>query len=172
LINLLERARSQTDKIEYNPLKINIFGLSEETITLFQAKATEKEIQLINQVQSNQFVVADLNMFKTILRNLVSNALKFTDRGGTVEISNYIQNDSLIISVRDTGIGMQSDVLEKIFNLDSHYTTKGTDEESGTGLGLILCKEFVEKHGGTIWAESKPGFGSIFSFSLPLNHIP
>ncbi|HRW62022.1 MAG TPA: tetratricopeptide repeat-containing sensor histidine kinase [Bacteroidales bacterium] len=172
LINLLEWARSQTGKIEYNPLKINIFGLSEETITLFQAKATEKEIQLINQVQSNQFVVADLNMFKTILRNLVSNALKFTDRGGTVEISNYIQNDSLIISVRDTGIGMQSDVLEKIFNLDSHYTTKGTDEESGTGLGLILCKEFVEKHGGTIWAESKPGFGSIFSFSLPLNHIP
>jgi len=172
LINLLEWARSQTGKIEFTPSNLNINALTEETITLFQAKATEKEIHLINKVESDQWVQADLNMIKTILRNIVSNALKFTGRGGTVEISNYSINNSVVLSIRDTGIGIQKDAIDKIFNLDSHYTTKGTDDESGTGLGLILCKEFIERHGGSIWVESKPGFGSIFSFSLPINKNP
>ncbi|MCK5171115.1 MAG: ATP-binding protein [Bacteroidales bacterium] len=109
-------------------------------------------------------------MLKTIFRNLVSNALKFTDRGGAIEISENDEEGLKEISIRDTGIGIDPKDIKKLFKLDESFTTEGTEDEIGTGLGLILCKEFVEKHSGKISVESKVGFGSKFVFTLPLNN--
>jgi len=108
-------------------------------------------------------------MIKTILRNLISNAIKFTHRNGKVEVLVIAENQHVNISVADTGIGMTDDTIAKIFRIDSDLSTPGTDNERGTGLGLFLCKEFVEKHGGKIWAESEEGKGSIFIFLIPLD---
>ncbi len=109
-------------------------------------------------------------MLKTVFRNLVSNALKFTDRGGAIEISEKTLEGYKEISIRDTGIGIEPKDIKKLFKLDEHLTKEGTEEELGTGLGLILCKEFVEKHSGKISVESKVGFGSKFIFTLPLSN--
>lgn len=169
LVNLLEWSRSQMGTIQFNPSKINLYGLVEETYSLYSSKANQKEITLTNHTNENSEIYADQNMLKTILRNFVSNALKFTDRGGAIEIAEKDIDGFKEISVRDTGIGIDANDIKKLFRLDENYTTLGTEEESGTGLGLILCKEFVEKHGGKIWIESKIGFGSKFNFTLPLN---
>jgi PAS domain S-box-containing protein len=169
LINLLEWSRSQRGSIKFNPEKQDLNILTKETFSLFSSKASQKEISLVNNIGSNSFVFADKNMLKTIFRNLVSNALKFTDRGGAIEITEKIIDGFLEISIRDTGIGIEPENVKKLFKLGENYTTSGTEEESGTGLGLILCEEFVTKHGGEIWIESKLGFGSKFIFTLPIN---
>jgi signal transduction histidine kinase len=106
-------------------------------------------------------------MVKTVLRNLISNSIKFTNIGGEIYINAEKQSGKVIISVRDNGIGISPENLDKLFDISQVLTTKGTLAETGTGLGLLLCREFVENHGGTIWAESVPGEGSIFRFSLP-----
>jgi signal transduction histidine kinase len=106
-------------------------------------------------------------MIKTILRNLISNAIKFTCRNGKVEVSSVLENNIAEISVADTGIGMDEDTFAKLFRIDANLSTRGTENEKGTGLGLFLCKEFVERHGGRIWAESKKGRGSVFRFVIP-----
>jgi signal transduction histidine kinase len=108
-------------------------------------------------------------MIATILRNLVSNAVKFTNLGGTIVISAEQASDGPVITVADSGIGITPQALEKLFRIDQNISTKGTQNEMGTGLGLILCKEFIEKHNGRIWAESEFGNGSKFSFTLPIN---
>jgi signal transduction histidine kinase len=113
-------------------------------------------------------IKADINMFRTILRNLITNAIKFTHRGGKVIVNAVIYKNILEVSVSDNGIGMSSDKMEKLFRIDANLTSRGTDDEKGTGLGLFLCKEFVEKHGGKIWAESEEGKGSTFKFIIPL----
>ena len=105
-------------------------------------------------------------MLKTILRNLVSNAIKFTNNGGTINIKARTNNSNVTISVSDNGIGIPPENLTKLFDISEVLTTKGTAEETGTGLGLLLCKEFVEKHGGKIWVESEVGKGSDFKFTL------
>lgn len=170
LINLLEWARSQKGAIEFASTTLNLFKLGEETFRLYQTRANQKEITLNNHIANDFEVFADINMIKTILRNLVSNALKFTDRGGVIEIhsenfENYVQ-----ITIRDTGIGIEPKAANNLFKIDEYISTEGTENETGTGLGLILCKEFVDKHNGNIWVESKLGFGSKFNFTLPKNN--
>lgn len=108
-------------------------------------------------------------MLKTILRNLVSNALKYTSANGTVEIKTVSLADGIEITVKDTGTGIKKEDIEKIFKVGSNYSRRGTENEIGTGLGLLLCKEFVVKHGGKIWVESEEGKGSEFKFILPLS---
>ena len=113
-------------------------------------------------------VSADVDMFKAVLRKLVSNAIKFTNFGGTISITASQTDSNIIISVSDNGIGIAPNNLMKLFEMTEVSITKGTAEETGTGLGLLLCKEFVEKHGGKIWVESEEGKGSDFRFSLPI----
>jgi PAS domain S-box-containing protein len=168
LINLLEWSKSQKGNIEFNPNELDLNKLIEETFLLFNTKANQKEIALTNTVEANTIISADINMLKTILRNLVSNALKFTDRGGAIEVCSQTTNMHIEITVRDTGIGIFPEAVNNLFKLDKYISTEGTENETGTGLGLILCKEFVEKHSGKIWVESKVGFGTKFVFTLPI----
>jgi signal transduction histidine kinase len=134
------------------------------------ATAEEKNIELIREVERDTYVYADNNMLNTIMRNLVSNALKFTDQSGKIIISaKDFEDDRLLVSVTDTGIGMSDEAKDKIFRIDSKYSTPGTNNEQGTGLGLILCKELVEKNNGEIFVESEKGKGTTFSFTLPKN---
>jgi signal transduction histidine kinase len=116
--------------------------------------------------------MADKNMVKTILRNLISNAIKFTNKNGSVNAGASVTVNNVEISVCDSGIGMTEETMAKLFRLDANLSTHGTENEKGTGLGLILCREFVEKHGGKIWVESEPGKGSTFKFIIPFNNIP
>lgn len=168
LVNLLEWARSQMGKIKFNPEHQNLYALTEETFSLYNTKSVQKEIALNNNLSEDSYAVADKNMLKTIFRNIISNALKFTDRGGAIEISEEIVDAYTQITIKDTGVGIAPDDIKKLFKLDESHSTEGTEEEIGTGLGLILCKEFVENHGGKIWVESKVGKGSSFIFTLPL----
>ena len=140
-----------------------------DVVALYQVNAARKKISLVNVIENNYSINADKFMVDTVLRNLVSNAIKFTLQGGEIRIkSELITSESMLqISVEDTGVGMKEDVIKKLFKIDKHITTKGTDKEKGTGLGLILCKEFVEKHGGKIWVESVVSEGSKFNFTLP-----
>ena len=170
LINLLEWSRSQMGSIKFKPEIQNICAVVEETFSLYNSKAVQKEILLTNKINKNSEAIADKNMLKTIFRNLISNALKFTDRGGAIEIMEKDIEGFKEISIRDTGIGIDPKDIKKLFKLDESFTTEGTEDEMGTGLGLILCKEFVEKHGSKIWVESKVGFGSKFIFTLPLSN--
>ena len=168
LVNLLEWSRSQMGSIKFNPERYNLYALVKETFSLYSAKANEKEILLTNNLNENSDIFADKNMLKTIFRNLVANALKFTERGGVIEISEKDSKDSKEIIIRDTGVGINPEDINKLFRLDVNYTSEGTEDEGGTGLGLLLCKEFINKHGGKIHVESKVGFGSKFIFTLPL----
>ncbi|MEI7501616.1 MAG: ATP-binding protein, partial [Bacteroidota bacterium] len=109
-------------------------------------------------------------MVESLIRNLISNAVKFTPKGGRITVSaNKIEGNFIEIAVRDTGIGMKKELMSKLFKLDEHTGRKGTEGESSSGLGLIICKDFVEKHGGKIWAESEEGKGSTFYFTIPIN---
>ena len=168
LENLLDWSRSQTGLLKYNPEKLNLSKLIDENISNVQLFASNKDIALIHQKNDYIYLVSDKCMINTILRNLLSNAIKFTDRGGKVVISTENNKDEVIISVKDTGIGISRENIEKLFRLDSKYSLPGTENEQGTGLGLKLSKEFVEKEGGRIWVESIVNQGSVFNFSIPL----
>jgi signal transduction histidine kinase len=170
LENLLDWANSQTGKILFNPMPLNLNELLDEEFTTLNDMAKGKNIQLKSSITDNLTIVADKNMIKTILRNLISNGIKFTRKNGKVEVKTLVKNNHLEIAVSDTGIGLTGETMEKLFRIDADLSTRGTDNEKGTGLGLFLCKEFVEKHGGKIWAESIPGNGSTFKFILPLNN--
>jgi signal transduction histidine kinase len=115
-------------------------------------------------------IYADRNMIKTILRNLISNSIKFTHRNGRVEIKAFIAGSFTQIEVTDNGIGMPKEIIEKLFRIDANIVAYGTENEKGTGLGLFICKDFTERHGGKIWAESEEGNGSSFKFILPLKN--
>jgi signal transduction histidine kinase/ligand-binding sensor domain-containing protein len=167
LENLLEWANSQRGKITFNPLSIRISELVDEEFNLVNDMAVEKNIELKSSFPAELTVFADKEMFKTVLRNLLSNAIKFTHRNGKVELQASAVKGGVEISVSDTGIGMSKEILIKLFRIDANLTTRGTEDEKGTGLGLFLCKEFVSKHCGKIWAESEPGRGSIFRVFLP-----
>jgi signal transduction histidine kinase len=130
--------------------------------------ATVKNIELKCSLPDNLTIIADKNMIKTILRNLISNAIKFTNKNGKVEVKAMICNKNVEISVSDNGTGMTKDTMAKLFRIDANLSTRGTENEKGTGLGLFLCKEFIEKHGGKIWVESELDKGSCFKFILPL----
>lgn len=167
LENLLTWSRLQRNIIEHFPENIPLDDIARHNILLFQSGAHQKQITLRNLVQKDMTVYADYHMTDTIIRNLISNALKFTDAGGTIELSVKDNEQSMEIAVSDTGVGMNKEDISKLFRIDVRHSNVGTAGEKGTGLGLILCKELVEKNGGTIRVESEMGKGSTFRFTLP-----
>ncbi|PIE36508.1 hybrid sensor histidine kinase/response regulator [candidate division KSB3 bacterium] len=166
LENLLAWSRIQSGMIDYRPWHMRLYEVIHENIDLFHLNAEQKQISFENDVSQKTMVYADKDMIDTIVRNLISNALKFTHFGGTIRISAREEGQYIEIAVSDTGIGMSEDEVAKLFRIDVKYRNYGTDGEDGTGLGLILCKELVEKNNGTIWVESEPGHGSTFRFTL------
>jgi len=168
LENLLQWAKTQTGRIEMFPVSFFMQEVVDAVVDLYRAQAQEKEIRLHLDLKQAR-VYADANMVSTILRNLLSNAIKFTPKGGEVKIyANDIHNGHISFTVEDNGVGMLPEELEMLFKIDSHFTTPGTDEETGTGIGLILAKEFIEKNQGTLQVESKKEVGTKFTFQLPL----
>jgi len=167
LDNLLQWARMQTGRLKPEPEKFTIDTIIREVIQFYQIYAHEKQINLEFKPSPEKEVFADKNMIKTVLRNLVSNAIKYTAPDGVVSIATDDSDKNVAIVVKDDGVGMTQETIEKLFHLDQGYTTRGTANEKGTGLGLILCKEFIEKNGGVLHVESERGLGSIFHFTLP-----
>ncbi len=168
LQNLLQWSRSQTGKIEFQPQILNLLSIVEQNVLLVKKSAEKKSILLTNKVISNLEVNADEDMLNTIIRNLLTNAIKFTPRNGQISVEFCINSDSVELRIKDSGVGMSEETVSKLFSLKSTQSSFGTENESGTGLGLILCNEFVEKHGGKILVKSELGKGSTFSFSLPV----
>jgi PAS domain S-box-containing protein len=166
LINMLEWSRSQAGSMLFQPEKINLKELIQKNLSSLFDHASGKKITLKFNIAGNLQVNADKNMLNTILRNLINNALKYTHTGGAVTVGAKNENDSVIITVKDTGTGIEKRDFDKLFRTDIKFSQPGTEHEGGTGLGLLLCKEFVEKHGGRIWVESEVGKGSTFYFSL------
>ncbi|MEW6701653.1 MAG: ATP-binding protein, partial [Bacteroidota bacterium] len=166
--NLLSWSRLQTDKFEYNPGKVNLFECAAYGMNLVIANAKNKEIEIINHIQSDLFVLADENMLNSIIGNLLSNGIKFSHRGGKILINSAVVDHIVEVSVEDYGIGISPKDQSKIFSLEVSHTTRGTEDEKGTGLGLVLCKEMIERHGGKIRVESKQGKGTKFIFTLPV----
>ena len=168
LSNLLEWSRVQTGKLEPLPVKVKPSEVVQEVNSVCADIAASKEIDLQMVIDCDAFIRADKEMLKTILRNLVTNALKFTFPGGKVVIKTQFQAQEILFVVSDTGFGIEPVHLQSLFNVDCGLSERGTANEKGTGLGLILCKEFVEIQGGQIRAESEPGKGSDFKFTVPL----
>ncbi len=166
--NLLTWARSQSGDIEFKPIRIHVANLINSTIDLLLGHARQKNIELKTNIEEGIHVFADENMLSTIIRNLTSNAIKFTREHGIVIISALAKDNKTVFSVSDTGVGIEKENIDKLFRIDEEHTTLGTNKEKGSGLGLILCKEFVDKHGGILWVASTLGKGSTFSFSIPL----
>lgn len=167
LQNLLIWARSQTGGIEFTPTRFDLLVHVADTIELVAAQATKKNILIESKIALTAPISGDKNMIDTILRNLLTNAIKFTAQGGKVTVEAHKNDHQVSISVIDTGVGIAKDMLVNIFKIETKHTTKGTDKEKGTGLGLILCKEFAERHGGKILVQSEPGKGSTFTLLLP-----
>jgi len=167
LENLLEWGCSQTGSISFTPTSFSINESIIENIELLSKQAETKNIKISTTFNYNGKITADRNMINTVIRNLLSNAIKFTYQNGVIVISNRIEIDYITISVKDNGLGMSCEDLNKLYKINTSYTTVGTNNEKGTGIGLILCKEFVDRHMGKIWAESKINNGSTFSFSIP-----
>jgi signal transduction histidine kinase len=165
--SLLLWVRSQTGRIPWEPESIDLAQASEEAIAHLRAAAERKQVRLESSVAPGTRAWVDGNMLSTVLRNLLSNALKFTPSGGRIRVASEEADGQLATSVTDSGIGIDPEDLDKLFRIDAHLSRRGTEGETGNGLGLILCREFVEKNGGRIWACSKPGEGSCFTFTLP-----
>lgn len=165
--NLLNWSRSQRGTITIEPIKHILFELVDQVIDVLSMQAKTKDIKLVNEIEHDLLVLADKDTISTVFRNLISNAIKFTYSGGKVTISAFKQNNFVTVKVTDTGVGISQENLSKLFRIDENFTTKGTNKEGGTGLGLIVCNEFVEKNGGTISVESIEGQGTTFTFSLP-----
>ncbi|MBI9073665.1 MAG: hybrid sensor histidine kinase/response regulator [Melioribacteraceae bacterium] len=169
LEGLLEWAQTQTGRMEYIFENIDLYEQSTKTIELLKTNAQNKNIFLKNEVKENTLVFADKRATETVLRNLITNAIKFTKPDGIIKVETEKRDSEIAISVSDSGIGMSDKDKNKLFKIEVHHTTVGTNNEAGTGVGLILCKELVEKHGGKIWVESELGVGSKFIFTLPIN---
>ncbi len=167
LENLLGWAKSQSNILQVLPERINLKSVAESITGLLKLNMETKKIQVEITIPDETTVFADLQMVNSVLRNLLSNAVKFTPEKGLIRIYSEIQDEMIKVSVADTGVGISESNLKKIFSAANTLRTFGTNNESGSGLGLMLCKDFVEKNGGKIWVESSPGKGSIFSFTLP-----
>jgi signal transduction histidine kinase len=168
LENLLHWSRIQTGRIEHHPAKVELQELVDESLRLHKGNAREKGVRLDAEVEKGVFVYADKYMINSVIQNLISNAVKFTKKRGKVEIASKVTNGDVQIAVVDTGVGMKEDDIKKLFRIDEHHTTLGTADEKGSGLGLILCKEFVEKNRGKIWIKSNWGEGTTVYFTLPV----
>ncbi len=167
LTNLIEWSRTQSGRMDFNPEYIEIGTLINEVLELSNAAALHKSIILLKEQPRHITIFLDKDMISSVIRNLLSNAIKFTNPGGKIVIKAELTGQELMVSVSDTGIGIDKFYLSKLFKVDENYSIPGTQNEKGTGLGLVLCKEFVEKHKGKIWAESEPGIGSQFIFTIP-----
>jgi PAS domain S-box-containing protein len=166
--NLLEWSKMQRGKISFEPQPLFLKSSLNKSIELMKDATTKKEIELQINIPEHTVVFADVHMLETVIRNLLSNAIKFSFKGGLIEIcASKTENKMICLEVRDYGIGMNTELLNKLFILTENTNRKGTEGEPSTGLGLILCKEFVEKLGGQIWAKSTDGEGSSFLFTLP-----
>ncbi|HEY9220431.1 MAG TPA: tetratricopeptide repeat-containing sensor histidine kinase [Lutibacter sp.] len=168
LDNLLIWASSQSGNLKFNPKNINLAQQVTGVISFLEIQAINKDISILNKVEKNIFVKADQNMLDTILRNLISNAIKFTEPKGEIQIYSSLKNDFAEITVKDNGVGMTEAEIAAIFSVNEISSSLGTSNEQGSGLGLILCKDFVESHGGKIWVESTVNEGSEFKFTLPI----
>jgi PAS domain S-box-containing protein len=169
LNNLLTWARNELGMVPFNPVSISLYKTAKEVSDLLHSSAELKEISIINNISATEMVFADEIMLRTILQNLISNAIKYTERTGRINIDSGKTESAVLIYVSDNGTGIKPEDLVNLFDIKNIHTTKGTEEEGGTGLGLIICKEFVERHGGTIAVESEYGKGSKFWVSLPDN---
>jgi len=167
LENLLEWSSMEQGLIPFTPIKNNLHQITEECISILQAAAAKKEIQIQDKLADDTIVFADNYMLHAIIRNILSNAVKFTPKGGIISIQSKKDSKNTILSITDSGIGMNAKMIENIFKLDVKTNRKGTENELSSGLGLILCKEFVEKHGGKIWVESEENKGTTFYCSFP-----
>jgi len=169
--NLLEWSKTQRNLKQIQPENFNLKIFIEETLDILKINAENKNILFENQIPSEITIFADKQMTATVIRNLASNSLKFTQSGGKIIFSAFEKENFVQIKVQDTGIGLKENEIDQLFKIDTHYTRPGTDSESGSGLGLILCKEFIEKNGGEIWIESKPEEGTAVFFTLPLGEV-
>jgi signal transduction histidine kinase len=167
LENLLAWSMSQSEGIKVKPEKIDLYEIVSEQIYVLENIAITKNINIENQIEPGTFADADRNMITTVIRNLLNNALKFTQSGGVIILTAIENNDKIEVSFTDNGVGIPPNFLKDLFNSCETHSTKGTANEKGTGLGLMVCKEFIEINGGEIWVESKEGNGSTFTFTLP-----
>ncbi|HKK82545.1 MAG TPA: PAS domain-containing sensor histidine kinase, partial [Prolixibacteraceae bacterium] len=172
LTNLLDWSRAQSGRMAFNPEKIDVSTVVSDTASLLRENARQKSISLINKTPAGTYVHGDKVMLSTVLRNLMANAIKFSYPKGKVIISSNYKEGNIVISVADNGVGVPPDMTNKLFRIDENVSRTGTNNEKGTGLGLILCKELVEKQGGKIWVETNSDElsshgGSTFCFSLP-----
>jgi len=169
LNNLLDWSRSQTGSIKFNPYSCSPARMIKDNVALVRQLAKNKDIDISTEIYSPKSVFADSNMLNTVVRNILTNSIKFTPRGGSIFIEVDDEDSEYIaISIKDTGIGMSEEQIDSLFKIDSHHSTSGTENENGTGLGLIVCKEFVERNGGHLRVSSKHGIGTVFSFTVPV----
>lgn len=171
LSNLLQWSKSQLGSINISPQKINLYDSLEDILSLHRVTADSKNIHIKNLIDEKTEIIVDKHVISTILRNLISNAIKFTNKGGEIIISSHIENNSVKVSVKDNGKGIHPEDMPKLFKINEEFSTKGTENESGTGLGLILCKELITQCDGEIHVDSEPGKGSNFTFVLPLESV-
>ena len=167
LENLLDWTRLQTSEIPFNPTDLRVTDTIQSVLDLLKSHANDKGIVMQTDVSEESIVYADSRMFETVLRNLVSNAVKYTPYGGKISISAQVQDEVIQFGVEDSGVGMDEEQVTNLFNIDKKVSRPGTNNELGTGFGLILCREFVKKNGGELRVESSPGKGSTFSFTVP-----
>ncbi len=167
LENLLQWAYLQKGKVVINKQKVNLFEITEETVKILSPNADKKKIKILNKVDKKLFSFSDKNLIQTVIRNITNNAIKFTEEEGKIELNARKQRDDILFSISDNGVGMDEETKEKLFRLDENVSRTGTSGEKGTGLGLIICKDMVEKNGGKIWVESQKGKGTTFYFTLP-----
>jgi PAS domain S-box-containing protein len=170
LENLLEWTQLQTGRIRFNPTQFDLTIIINDNIELFGSSANQKEITIEAEIEPDLNIYADFNMINTVVRNLLSNAIKYTSKDGIIKIHASQNNHETVFSIQDTGVGIKEQDIDKIFRIDVQYSTLGTADESGSGIGLILCKEFIERHNGKIWVESQLGKGSIFRVTIPRNN--
>ncbi|MFO7731693.1 MAG: hybrid sensor histidine kinase/response regulator [Spirochaetia bacterium] len=168
LENLLEWSRIQTGQMLLSPEEIDISQIVQENLMLFETNIENKELQIENNLLTTEPAYADENSVNMIVRNLLSNAIKFTPKGGRITLYSQRTETDVVVTVQDSGVGIEPEVLPELFRIDIRHTNSGTENEKGSGLGLVLCREFVVKNGGQIVAESEPGQGALFMFTLPL----
>jgi signal transduction histidine kinase len=168
LENLLDWSRSQTGLMKLAPNCIDLSYIVQKNINLLSSMASNKGIDIYSEIKSKTYVYADSDMINTVIRNIIANAIKFSKEGGKINIASVEKKNSIELTIKDNGIGMSEDEINKLFKIEHQSTKIGTSQEKVTGLGLILCKEFITKNNGKIWVNSTEGIGSEFTFALPL----
>ena len=164
---LLQWSRVLIDQMQFKQVKCNLYEEMSSAIILYNTALRIKEITILNNIDINSYCYSDENMLSTIFRNLISNAIKFSSKGSAIETGSMKSDGAIIIWVKDQGVGISNENKEKLFRLDRHFSTIGTNEETGSGLGLLLCYELLKKNAGKIWFDTELGTGSIFYVSLP-----